>query len=315
MDILTRKYAKEYDLPKYFTGKPCKKGHVAPRYTVSGGCQACINGYESVLDTPEIIERSPALEAALATQNHRRESMISAKLASEKEAQERLIRKGNHRNMHKIIVVIYDFRWLELRDKIIKLVQQRYPLLTDEDIAEDDCRVDSFGNTHGAYRLKANLADHEAIHALAAAINKEETAARLAAEIEGVEGIVTAAHIVSTGHDDEREQYRRYGQFWYLTEDVEKASTNQLTHVKPAFPASRYIPVKFDRAFIEAQLEWNGKKALAKAVMDRPAGSQYAFIHIYGEWFREDTLRDTLRNRRDYVMSMDPTDGSNYGNN
>jgi hypothetical protein len=25
----------------YFTGKPCKNGHVSPRYTVSGDCIAC----------------------------------------------------------------------------------------------------------------------------------------------------------------------------------------------------------------------------------------------------------------------------------
>ena len=38
----TRKLANELGLNKYFTGEPCKHGHIAPRYTDSGTCQECI---------------------------------------------------------------------------------------------------------------------------------------------------------------------------------------------------------------------------------------------------------------------------------
>jgi hypothetical protein len=43
MEIITRKQAKEQGLKTYFTGKPCPRGEIAPRYTSNGGCscRAC----------------------------------------------------------------------------------------------------------------------------------------------------------------------------------------------------------------------------------------------------------------------------------
>lgn len=42
MEVVTRKQAKERGLKKYFTGKPCKWGHVCERETVWGTCQECM---------------------------------------------------------------------------------------------------------------------------------------------------------------------------------------------------------------------------------------------------------------------------------
>lgn len=36
--------AKLLNLPKYYTGVPCKNGHLAERYTQSAVCQDCVNG-------------------------------------------------------------------------------------------------------------------------------------------------------------------------------------------------------------------------------------------------------------------------------
>ena len=41
MDITTQKVAKQAGHPHYFTGKPCKRGHVSPRYTHNGTCTTC----------------------------------------------------------------------------------------------------------------------------------------------------------------------------------------------------------------------------------------------------------------------------------
>lgn len=41
MDIITRKQAQEQGLLRYFTGKPCKHGHVAERHVSSRGCLSC----------------------------------------------------------------------------------------------------------------------------------------------------------------------------------------------------------------------------------------------------------------------------------
>jgi hypothetical protein len=37
----TRKEAKEQGSTRYFTGKPCKRGHVAPRWTRNSDCEEC----------------------------------------------------------------------------------------------------------------------------------------------------------------------------------------------------------------------------------------------------------------------------------
>jgi len=45
MDIITRKEAKEQGLKHYFTGKPCKHGHVVERYVSSKKCKKCSSEY------------------------------------------------------------------------------------------------------------------------------------------------------------------------------------------------------------------------------------------------------------------------------
>lgn len=41
MKIVTRQEAVEKGLMKYFTGKPCRKGHLAERSTIVGDCTVC----------------------------------------------------------------------------------------------------------------------------------------------------------------------------------------------------------------------------------------------------------------------------------
>lgn len=43
MNIIHRKEAVKLGQREYFTGKPCKNGHISKRYTQSGTCAACIN--------------------------------------------------------------------------------------------------------------------------------------------------------------------------------------------------------------------------------------------------------------------------------
>lgn len=44
MEIITRTAAIESGLKKYFTGEPCKNGHLAERYVQSCTCELCIRG-------------------------------------------------------------------------------------------------------------------------------------------------------------------------------------------------------------------------------------------------------------------------------
>jgi hypothetical protein len=41
MEVISRKDAKKDELKWYFTGKPCKHGHIAKRYITKSECQAC----------------------------------------------------------------------------------------------------------------------------------------------------------------------------------------------------------------------------------------------------------------------------------
>lgn len=41
-EILTRQNARVLGENKYYTGRPCRNGHYAPRYVQSGVCQHCL---------------------------------------------------------------------------------------------------------------------------------------------------------------------------------------------------------------------------------------------------------------------------------
>ena len=45
MQTQTLKEAKRLKMAKYFTGRPCRKGHRTLRYTNTGACIACISAY------------------------------------------------------------------------------------------------------------------------------------------------------------------------------------------------------------------------------------------------------------------------------
>jgi 5-methylcytosine-specific restriction endonuclease McrA len=45
--IISRNEARERDLIRYYTGKPCKRGHLAERFTSSANCVECIVKYRS----------------------------------------------------------------------------------------------------------------------------------------------------------------------------------------------------------------------------------------------------------------------------
>ena len=43
MDIITRKEAKAKGLKRYFTGKPCKNGHLSEKCVIGYSCVMCAN--------------------------------------------------------------------------------------------------------------------------------------------------------------------------------------------------------------------------------------------------------------------------------
>lgn len=64
MEIKTRKQAMLDGENTYFTGKPCKHGHMNYRYVQSGSCYDCINGDRIVGNSPTAIAREARLKAS-----------------------------------------------------------------------------------------------------------------------------------------------------------------------------------------------------------------------------------------------------------
>ena len=57
MEIITRKEAQQQGLSHYFTGKPCKHGHIAKRYTSTKICFECDKARQTQLrqERPELV--------------------------------------------------------------------------------------------------------------------------------------------------------------------------------------------------------------------------------------------------------------------
>jgi hypothetical protein len=70
MEILLRKDAIASGVSKYFTGKPCGKGHVAPRYTKTGVCCRCnvesARAYNQRIDIKSAVKQGSLLVYKLA---------------------------------------------------------------------------------------------------------------------------------------------------------------------------------------------------------------------------------------------------------
>jgi 5-methylcytosine-specific restriction endonuclease McrA len=67
-EIIGRKYAIENNLSRYFTGKPCKRGHVDIRMTANGNCVKCVREREQCAYHADI-EKSRAYQNASRAKN------------------------------------------------------------------------------------------------------------------------------------------------------------------------------------------------------------------------------------------------------
>jgi hypothetical protein len=61
MNIINRNDAKLLGLNKFFTGVPCKNGHISERYVQSGSCQQCVNGERNVTQSHNLKEKAQSL--------------------------------------------------------------------------------------------------------------------------------------------------------------------------------------------------------------------------------------------------------------
>lgn len=83
MNIIKRKQAKSLGLKRYFTGEPCKHGHVSERLVVNGGCCECgrikcrkykMNNKETIKDVRRIYLDNNKEKVAETDRKYRREN-------------------------------------------------------------------------------------------------------------------------------------------------------------------------------------------------------------------------------------------------
>lgn len=73
MDIISREEAKRQGLKRYFTGKPCLRGHICERYIISSTCTQCQKNRGSKWreDNKEIVNRKRREAHELNPEKHR----------------------------------------------------------------------------------------------------------------------------------------------------------------------------------------------------------------------------------------------------
>ncbi len=76
MSVTNRKQALKMGLRVYFTGKPCKHGHVSPRYINTGQCTACAQQE----DSKRLQNRDPLGRSRMLDIDHRIEQMAMERM-------------------------------------------------------------------------------------------------------------------------------------------------------------------------------------------------------------------------------------------
>lgn len=113
MEVKTRKQAMLDGENKYFTGRPCRNGHMSFRYVQSGSCYDCINGSKISPDSPSVVAREKRLNE------------VAANLKAKQTVKE---------NLALIRVRIFHGQREEVAAAAYALAAVRYPMLTLDDI-------------------------------------------------------------------------------------------------------------------------------------------------------------------------------------
>lgn len=144
METSTRSIAKSMGLSTFFTGKPCKNGHISKRYTSNGACTACLskNSKAHELEPQAIIEDTEKQIAAIMQQiEHVKQNAAlriaqaeAAQKASDSAAERAAIVKRNAtavRDLKAVMVPLHEFvelndlKWA--RDTVRAAVHSRLP--------------------------------------------------------------------------------------------------------------------------------------------------------------------------------------------
>jgi hypothetical protein len=139
-NIVTRSAARQNGSTSYFTGEPCKNGHLVYRYTQSGTCSACIRASNGkVTDNDAVGRRSAKLQ------------LIQARFR------------------------LFDVDREVFASAAWGLAASRYPQLLQSDIETKNAGVDCSAGT-GLYLYNLHVDDHAVLLQLALDLTRSHSA-------------------------------------------------------------------------------------------------------------------------------------------
>jgi len=148
MQILKRSEADEAGLDKYFTGKPCIRGHFSHRYTSSGACSQC------VIDATN---KTRATVAGAPTARRRQKDVADEdKMAAFVDARNAYTNAANQ--LLEVRIRAYGTDIALLRETVIALGKARYPMLREAEFLPVGKPTDAAGGT-GLYRFRCDVGD------------------------------------------------------------------------------------------------------------------------------------------------------------
>jgi hypothetical protein len=94
--IISRSEAMALCLPRYFTGEPCCKGHIAERVTSNGNCRECARARDRIYDAANREKRLAYFRAHYEANIERRRAYARAHYAANKEKIAAATRRSGH---------------------------------------------------------------------------------------------------------------------------------------------------------------------------------------------------------------------------
>jgi hypothetical protein len=300
MDIIERKFALAHNESKYYTGIPCKNGHLAMRYTKSGACQECIHGVR----TPQSPSSNPAAVAAQAEKDQRRAEAVK----DQKEQKEREALRSEYKNyVAQFKFFVPDRNWPDFRTVAVLLTQMRYPELTADDIASAKSRKSAIGVGVSLYVVAVHPDDRAALISISEEMSKavsQQMARDAAANIPGSlfkEDILTwfnwrGGILMAKNPADVEwfEDTRRILDWWYKYSDLELTVKGNQPYAEPIRNAKDFVPVTISKIDLVKEIGPKGENHKEFPYIEPRGDEVYGALQIVGNWYRVDQIKRCL---------------------
>lgn len=133
----TRREARDSNSPLYFTGDPCKYGHIKPRYMTSGTCVACMKkiSAEAYKRDPGKVRRSKENDP-----NFNAKAAARKRLRRKRDTQKARIADKRARQLNRVNVLQHARNWRQGNKDHVRNYTKRYDS-TRRDLVERSARA------------------------------------------------------------------------------------------------------------------------------------------------------------------------------